>query len=40
MHKGIIRRDNNVKRSRGRPNLAWEEAIKRDLKEWDIPMEL
>jgi hypothetical protein len=40
VHRGIIRRDNNVKRGRGRPNLSWEEAIKRDLKEWNIPMEL
>jgi hypothetical protein len=29
-----------VKRGRGQPNLTWEEAIKRDLKEWNIPMEL
>jgi hypothetical protein len=40
VHRGIIRRDNNVKRGRGRPNLTWEEAIKRNLKEWNIPMEL
>jgi hypothetical protein len=40
VHKGIVRRDNNVKRGRGRPNLSWDEAIKRDLKEWNIPMEL
>jgi hypothetical protein len=40
VHRGIIRHDNNVKRGRGRPNLIWEEAIKRDLKEWNIPMEL
>jgi hypothetical protein len=40
VHRGIIRRDNNVKRGRGRPNLTWEEAIKRDLKEWNIPKEL
>jgi hypothetical protein len=40
VHRGIIRRDNNVKRGRCRPNLIWEEAIKRDLKEWNIPMEL
>jgi hypothetical protein len=39
VHRGIIRWDNNVKRGRGRPNLTWEEAIKRDLKEWNIPME-
>jgi hypothetical protein len=29
-----------VKRGRGRPNLTLEEAIKRDLQEWNIPMEL
>jgi hypothetical protein len=40
VHRGIIRRDNNVKRGRGRPNLTWEEIIKGDLKEWSIPMEL
>ena len=40
MHRGIIRWDNNVKRGRGRPNLTWEEIIKRNLKEWNIPMEL
>jgi hypothetical protein len=31
--RGIIRQDNNVKIGRGWPNLTWEEAIKRDLKE-------
>jgi hypothetical protein len=40
VHRGIIKRDNNVKSSRGRPNLTWEEAIKRDLKEWNISMKL
>jgi hypothetical protein len=40
MHKSIIRQDNNEKRGRGQPNMTWEEAIKRDLKEWNIPMEL
>jgi hypothetical protein len=40
VQRGIIRRDNNVKRGRGRPNLTWEEAIKRDLKEENIPKEL
>jgi hypothetical protein len=40
VHRGIIRRDNNVKRGRGRPNLTLEEEIKRNLKEWNIPMEL
>jgi hypothetical protein len=40
VHRGIIRQDNNVKRGRGRPNMTWEEAIKRDLKDWSITMEL
>jgi hypothetical protein len=40
VYRDIIRRGNNVKRGRGRPNLTWEEAIKRDLKELNIPMEL
>jgi hypothetical protein len=40
VHRGIIKWDNNVKRGRDRPNLTWEEAIKRDLKEWNIPMKL
>jgi hypothetical protein len=40
VHRNIIRQDNNVKGSRGRPNLTWEEAIKSDLKEWNIPKEL
>jgi hypothetical protein len=33
VHRDIIRRDNNVKRGRGRQNLTWKETIKRDLKE-------
>jgi hypothetical protein len=33
VHRGIIRRDNNVKRGTCRPNLTWKETIKRDLKE-------
>ena len=40
MHSGIIRRNNDVKRGRGRPNLTWEEAVKRDLKDWNIMREL
>jgi hypothetical protein len=33
VRRGILRRDNNEKRRRGRPKLAWEEAVKGDLKE-------
>jgi hypothetical protein len=27
-------------RGRDRPKLTWEEAVKRDIKEWGIPKEL
>jgi hypothetical protein len=40
LHIGIIRRPENVKRGRGRPTLTWTEAVKRDLKEWNIDKEL
>ncbi|WVZ67829.1 hypothetical protein U9M48_016858 [Paspalum notatum var. saurae] len=40
VHSGIIRRNNDVKRGKGRPNLTWEEAVKRDLKDWNIVREL
>jgi hypothetical protein len=30
----------SVKRGRGQPKLTWDESVKRDLKEWDIPKEL
>jgi hypothetical protein len=29
-----------VKRGRGRPKLIWKEAIKGDLKGWNIPKDL
>ena len=32
VRSGILSRDSNVKRGRGRPKLTWVEAIKRDLK--------
>jgi hypothetical protein len=34
------KRADNVKRGRGRPNLIWEESIRRDLKDWSITKEL
>jgi hypothetical protein len=37
---GVIRRTGNNKRDRGRPNLIWEESVKRDLKDWCITKEL
>ena len=36
---GIIRRIENTRRGRGRPRLTWNEAVKRDLKEWNIAKE-
>ena len=33
----VLSQANNMRRGRGRPKLIWEEAIKRDLKAWDIP---
>jgi hypothetical protein len=40
IHNGVIRRTGNKKRGRGRPNLTWEESMKRDLKDWCITKEL
>jgi hypothetical protein len=40
IRNGIIRRTSNKKRGRGRPNLTWEESVKRDLKDWCITNEL
>lgn len=40
VHSGRIKRAENVKRGRGRPNLTWEESVKRDLKDWNITKEL
>jgi hypothetical protein len=36
----VIRRISNKKRGRGRPNLTWEESVKRDLKDRCITKEL
>jgi hypothetical protein len=40
IHNGVIRQTGNKKRARGRPNLIWEESMKRDLKDWCITKEL
>jgi hypothetical protein len=37
---GILRRDSNEKRKRGRSKLTWEEIVKGDLKGYDIPKDL
>ena len=33
VHSGRLKHAHNVKRGRGRPNLTWEESVKRDLKD-------
>jgi hypothetical protein len=40
IRNGVIRRTDNNKRGRGRPNFTWEESIKRDLKDWCITKKL
>jgi hypothetical protein len=40
IHNGVIRQPSNEKRGRERPNLTWEESVKRDLKDWCITKEL
>jgi hypothetical protein len=40
IRNGVIRQTGNKKRDRGRPNLTWEESMKRDLKDWCITKEL
>ena len=40
VRSGVLRRTDNIRRGRGRPHLTWEEAVKRDLKEWNISKEL
>ena len=37
---GVLSRDINVRRGRGRPKLTWKKAIKRDLNGCDIPRDL
>ena len=37
---GIISRFISTRRGRGRPRLIWEEAVKKDLKEWNVSKEL
>ena len=40
VHSGGLKRVDNVKRGRGRPNLTWKKSVKRDLKDWNITKEL
>ena len=40
MRSRVLKRVDKVKRGRGRPKLTWDESVKRDLKDWDIPEEV
>jgi hypothetical protein len=40
VRNGVIRRTGNERRGRGKPNLIWEESVKRDLKDWSITKKL
>ena len=40
MRSGMLKRVDKIKRGRGRPQLTWDESVKRDLKDWDISEEL
>ena len=40
LHGGWIKCADNVKRGQGRPNLIWEESVKRDPTDWNITKEL
>jgi hypothetical protein len=40
VRSGVLDRVDSVRRGRGRPKLTWDESVKRDLEEWDIPKEL
>ena len=40
MHSVRLKHAENVKRGWGRPNLTWEESVKRDMKDWSITKEL
>jgi hypothetical protein len=40
VRSGVLKRADNVKSSRDRPKLTWDESVKRDLKEWNISKDL
>uniref|UniRef100_A0A0A9D9B5 Uncharacterized protein n=1 Tax=Arundo donax TaxID=35708 RepID=A0A0A9D9B5_ARUDO len=40
VQSGRLKRTDNVKRGRGRPNLTWKDSVKRDLNDWNITKEL
>jgi hypothetical protein len=40
VNSGILKSMENTRRGRGRPKLTWAEAVKRDLKDWNVPSDL
>ena len=40
VRSGLLKQVDNVKRSRGRPKLTWDETVKRDIKDWNVPKEV
>jgi hypothetical protein len=40
VNSGILKSMKNTRRGRGRPKLTWVEAVKRDLKDWNVSREL
>jgi hypothetical protein len=40
VRSGVLERDDNVKKVRGRPKVTWDESVKRDLREWNISKDL
>jgi hypothetical protein len=36
VRSGVLERFVNIRRGRGQPKLTWDDAVKRDLKEWGI----
>jgi hypothetical protein len=40
MHRGVLEWVDNVKRGRSRPTMTLDEAVNRDLREWNIPKNL
>jgi hypothetical protein len=40
VRSAVLKRTDNVKSSRGRPKLTWDESIKRYLKKWNISKDL
>lgn len=40
VNSGILKGRDNIRRGRGQPKLTWEEGVKRDLKDWNVPRDL